>query len=293
MAAALETCHVVLMAPAMANRPLQEMNLPAGFHGAAIQRGEATLPALPALGKIKFGKFQLGGVAGSLLVAVLASQVGVEIDDGVKSVMFALFIYAVDYESGPDFFRSLGKQSIKEIILAAVLAVTGLLTVVLLAKGFDLDKGLAAGVAAGALTQSAIIGTAGDAITKLGLGADEVQRLQGNVAIGYAVSYVFGSFGAILVCVNLLPKFMGRSIKEDALKAESAIQSGVPVYGPGQEAAAPAQDPWPATLGQKRQPGNRSRGVVKGPGQLQPHVSRYRSALITSTSAGAIWRRLA
>ncbi|WP_434583662.1 aspartate-alanine antiporter [Klebsiella sp. R390] len=191
------------------------------------------------LGKIKFGKFQLGGVAGSLLVAVLVSQVGVQIDPGVKSVMFALFIYAVGYESGPDFFRSLGKQSIKEIILAAVLAITGLLTVVVLARMFDLDKGLAAGVAAGALTQSAIIGTAGDAITKLGLAADEVQRLQGNVAIGYAVTYVFGSLGAILVCVNLLPKFMGRSIKEDALKAESAMQAGVQVFGPGQEAAAP------------------------------------------------------
>lgn len=191
------------------------------------------------LGKIKFGKFQLGGVAGSLLVAVLVSQVGVQIDPGVKSVMFALFIYAVGYESGPDFFRSLGKQSIKEIILAAVLAITGLITVVVLARMFGLDKGLAAGVAAGALTQSAIIGTAGDAITKLGLAADEVQRLQGNVAVGYAVTYVFGSLGAILVCVNLLPKFMGRSIKEDALKAESAMQAGVQVYGPGQEAAAP------------------------------------------------------
>lgn len=191
------------------------------------------------IGKIKFGKFQLGGVAGSLLVAVLISQVGVHIDDGVKAVMFALFIYAVGYESGPDFFRSLGKQSIKEIILAAVLAITGLLTVVVLAKMFGLDKGLAAGVAAGALTQSAIIGTAGDAIAKLGLTADEVTRLQGNVAIGYAVTYVFGSFGAILVCVNLLPKFMGRSIKEDALKAENALQTGVHVYGPGQESAAP------------------------------------------------------
>jgi len=191
------------------------------------------------IGKIKFGKFQLGGVAGSLLVAVIVSQVGVQIDPEVKSVMFALFIYAVGYESGPDFFRSLGKQSIKEIILAMVLSITALATVVLLARWFDLDKGLAAGVAAGALTQSAIIGTAGDAITKLGLGADEVQRLQGNVAIGYAVTYVFGSFGAILVCVNLLPKFMGRSIKDDALKAENEIQAGANVFGPGQEAAAP------------------------------------------------------
>lgn len=191
------------------------------------------------IGKIKFGKFQLGGVAGSLLVAVVVSQVGVQVDPGVKAVLFALFIYAVGYESGPQFFNSLGKQSVREIILAAVLAITGLITVVVMAKLFGLDKGLAAGVAAGGLTQSAIIGTAGDAIAKLGLAADEVTRLQGNVAVGYAVTYVFGSFGAIIVCVNILPRLMGRSIKEDAVKAEAAMQAGVQVLGPGQQAAAP------------------------------------------------------
>ncbi|MFZ6693137.1 aspartate-alanine antiporter [Undibacterium sp. SXout20W] len=191
------------------------------------------------LGKIKFGKFQLGGVAGSLLVAVVVSQVGVHVDAGVKSVLFALFIYAVGYESGPQFFNSLGKQSIREIILAVVLAVTALATIVIMAKIFGLDKGLAAGVAAGGLTQSAIIGTASDAIAKLGLSADEVTRLQGNVAVGYAVTYVFGSFGAIIVCVNMLPKLMGRSIKEDAVKAEAAMQQGVQVLAPGQQMAAP------------------------------------------------------
>ncbi|MFZ6755031.1 aspartate-alanine antiporter [Undibacterium sp. Dicai25W] len=191
------------------------------------------------VGKIKFGKFQLGGVAGSLLVAVLVSQVGVHVDPGVKAVLFALFIYAVGYESGPQFFNSLGKQSIREIILAVVLAVTALATVVIMAKIFGLDKGLAAGVAAGGLTQSAIIGTASDAIAKLGLAADEVTRLQGNVAVGYAVTYVFGSFGAIIVCVNILPRLMGRSIKEDAVKAEAAMQQGVQVLAPGQQLAAP------------------------------------------------------
>src|SRR5450830_612904 len=187
------------------------------------------------IGKIKFGSFQLGGVAGSLLVAVLVSQVGVAIDPGVKSVLFALFIYAVGYESGPQFFNSLGRQSVREIILAVVLAVTALLTVVIMARLFGLDKGLAAG----GLTQSAIIGTAGDAIAKLGLAADEVARLQGNVAVGYAVTYVFGSFGAIIVCMNILPKLMGRSIREDAIKAETALQAGVQVLGPGQTPAAP------------------------------------------------------
>lgn len=162
------------------------------------------------IGKVQFGRFQLGGVAGSLLVAVVLSQVGVQIDNGIKSVLFALFIYAVGFESGPQFFRSLGKQSIREIVLAAVLAISGLATVVVLAKLTGLDKGIAAGIAAGGLTQSAIIGTASSAIEKLGLAADETQRLQANVAIGYAVTYIFGSFGAIIVCVNILPWFMKR-----------------------------------------------------------------------------------
>lgn len=191
------------------------------------------------IGKFQFGKFQLGGVAGSLLAAVIISQVGVSIDNGVKSVLFALFIYAVGFESGPQFFRSLGRQSLREIAMATVLALSGLLTVVVLARAFGLDKGLAAGIAAGGLTQSAIIGTAGAAIGKLGLAADETQRLQANVAIGYAVTYIFGSFGAIIVCVNILPWFMRRSIRDDAIKAEAEMLAGARNLGVGEYAAAP------------------------------------------------------
>lgn len=192
------------------------------------------------IGKFQFGKFQLGGVAGSLLVAVAISQIGVTIDNGVKSVLFALFIYAVGFESGPKFFQSLGRQSIREIVLAVVLAVSGLITVVIMARLTGLDKGLAAGIASGGLTQSAIIGTASSAIGKLGLPAEEVQRLQGNVAVGYAVTYIFGSFGAILVCVNLLPWIMKRSIRDDAIKAETAMLAGTHLLAHGEEYAMPA-----------------------------------------------------
>ena len=44
------------------------------------------------IGKFQIGKFQLGGVAGSLLVAVALSMFGVSVDNGVKSILFALFI---------------------------------------------------------------------------------------------------------------------------------------------------------------------------------------------------------
>ncbi|MGE6331646.1 aspartate-alanine antiporter [Stenotrophomonas sp. NPDC077659] len=193
-----------------------------------------------AIGKINFGRFQLGGVAGSLLVAVCVSQIGVSIDNGVKAIMFALFIYAVGYNSGPQFFSSLNRSSIKEIILAAFVAVVSLVTVVTLAKLFDLDKGLAAGLAGGALTQSAIIGTAGDAIARLPLPADQIATLQANVAIAYAVTYVFGSLGAIIVCANILPRFMKQDLREGALQEEQRLSGGAMPAVAGMSSAMPA-----------------------------------------------------
>lgn len=197
-----------------------------------------------AIGKINFGKFQLGGVAGSLLAAIVISQVGVTIDPLIKNVLFALFIYAVGYTSGPQFFRSLGRKSLREIILAAVLAITGLITVVVLAKMFGLDKGMAAGITAGGLTQSAVIGTASDALAKMGqlgvLTAEQVTTMQANIGVGYAVTYIFGSLGTIIICVNVLPKIMGHSIRDDAIKAEAEMhRSGRVVVGPEEMLATP------------------------------------------------------
>ncbi|OCL22849.1 aspartate-alanine antiporter [Gilliamella sp. wkB72] len=189
------------------------------------------------IGGIRIGKFQLGGVAGSLLVAVALSVFSVTVDAGVKAVLFALFIYAVGFESGPQFFRSLGVKTLREIFLALFIAVAGFVTVLVLAKLFHLDKGLAAGLAAGGLTQSAIMGTASDALTQLGLSPEELSRLQGNVTIGYAVTYIFGSLGAIIVCVNILPKIMGREINDDAIQAEAEQLHGSLLLGSGQNFA--------------------------------------------------------
>jgi putative transport protein len=191
------------------------------------------------IGQINFGKFQLGGVGGSLLAAVVISQFGVQIDNGVKSVMFAIFIYAVGYDSGPQFFNSLSRKTLREIAMAVFLAVSALVTVLVCAKLFGLNKGIAAGLAGGALTQSAIIGTAGDAIARLGLPVAETKSLQADVAIAYAVTYVFGSLGAIIVCVNILPKFMGQGLKEAAAEEEKGLLGGSVAHGPGQIAALP------------------------------------------------------
>ncbi|KES15154.1 putative permease, partial [Gilliamella apis SCGC AB-598-P17] len=81
------------------------------------------------------------------------------------------------------------------------------------------------------------MGTASDALTQLGLSPEELSRLQGNVTIGYAVTYIFGSLGAIIVCVNILPKIMGREINDDAIKAEAEQLHGSLLLGSGQNFA--------------------------------------------------------
>ena len=148
------------------------------------------------LGKIKIGNFALGGMAGTLLVAVVIGQVGVPVDPVVKDMMFALFIYATGYVSGPKFFASLNRKTISQLHLALISTIAIFSFVFIAAKVMALDKGTAAGVLAGAITESACIGTAGEALQRLGLGAEKVKELQAN--IGVKVSFT-GSDGSLRV----------------------------------------------------------------------------------------------
>jgi len=190
------------------------------------------------VGKIKIGSFVLGGVAGTLLVGVVIGQLGVNIDNGIKGIFFALFIYAVGFQGGPQFFHALNRRSLNQLASAFVMCFTGLLCVLGAAWLFGLDRGMAAGLAAGGLTQSAIIGTAGDAIGKLGLSPELIKTMQTNVAVGYAVCYIFGSLGPIIMVSWFLPIIMKWDIRAEAVKLASVLSGGHPELDPGQFNAA-------------------------------------------------------
>lgn len=186
------------------------------------------------LGKIRIKTFVLGGVAGTLIVGVVIGQIGIDLDPGIKTIFFALFIYAVGFQGGPQFARALNRRSLNQLASAFVMCLMGLVTVIVGARLFGLDRGLAAGLAAGGLTQSAIIGTAGDAIGKLGLPAAVTQTMQTNVAVGYAVTYIFGSLGPILMVTWLLPMLMKWDIRQEALKLARTLSGGRPELEPGE-----------------------------------------------------------
>ncbi|MDA0100134.1 aspartate-alanine antiporter [Vibrio sp. ART SEL2] len=187
------------------------------------------------VGKITIGRFVLGGVAGTLLMGVIIGQFGVHIDPGVKSIFFALFIYAVGYQGGAQFFKALNFRTINILLSAVVMTVSGLLCVLAAAWMFDLDRGTAAGLAAGGLTQSAIIGTAGDAIARPGGVTEEAKHLmQTNVAVGYAVTYIFGSLGPILMVTWVFPTLMKWDIRAEAIALEEKNSNGKRDLAPGE-----------------------------------------------------------
>jgi putative transport protein len=186
------------------------------------------------VGKIRVGTFVLGGIAGTLLVGVVIGQVGITLDPGIKSIFFALFIYAVGFQGGPQFFHALNRRSLNQLASAFVMCVVGLLTVLAGAWAFGLDRGLAAGLASGGLTQSAIIGTAGSAIAKLGLSPAVTKTMQTNVAVGYAVTYIFGSLGPIILVTWLLPAIKRWNIRQEAVKLAASMSGGRAELEPGQ-----------------------------------------------------------
>lgn len=186
------------------------------------------------VGKFKVGKFVLGGIAGTLLAGVAIGQLDVPIDANIKSIFFALFIYAVGYQGGPQFFRSLNLKSLNLLLSSFFMCLTGLLCVLAAAWMFGLDRGTAAGLAAGGLTQSAIIGTAGDAIAKLNLAPDVIKTMQTNIAVGYAVCYIFGSLGPIIMITWFFPAVMKWDIREEAVKLAKVMSGGHPALEPGQ-----------------------------------------------------------
>ncbi|KJF96013.1 aspartate-alanine antiporter [Photobacterium angustum] len=186
------------------------------------------------IGKIKFGKFQLGGVAGTLLVAVSIGQLGgIYISPEIKSIFFALFIFMVGYNGGPQFFSSFKLSALTRLFAAFLMTLLGLLTVLAVSIWSGLNPGLAAGLAAGGLTQSAIIGTASSAINQLGLSPTLTSDYKTNVAVGYSITYIFGSLGPILM-ISILPLIYKWNLRKEATDLATKLGGGVKEISEGE-----------------------------------------------------------
>ena len=163
------------------------------------------------IGKINIGGFELGSTGGVLLVGLLFGHFGFEGHPFLGTIGFILFIYSVGLQAGPRFFNALLEDGPRYVALAVVVAATGFGAAKALALAFDLDSGFAAGILAGALTSTpTLVGAqnaidAGIAVPGPGLTADDLRQ---HISVGYAITYVFGTIGLILI-VKFVPAILG------------------------------------------------------------------------------------
>src|ERR1700756_5825461 len=177
------------------------------------------------LGRVRVGTFKLGNVVGTLLAGVLIGQLAIKVHPLVEVVFFDLFLFATGYKVGPQFFRGLKKNAMPQVTLTLVLCVTSLVVTVVAAKMLKYDCGTAAGLMAGAFTESTVIGTAGDTISRLNLPDAEKQRLLNNIPVAYAVSYLVGTGFVVWFLSSLAPRLLGVNMKAESKKLEAQMST--------------------------------------------------------------------
>lgn len=176
------------------------------------------------LGKLKLGSFSLGAVTGTLLAGVAVGQLGLRVSGEVKQAFFLLFLFSIGFRTGPQFFRGLRSGGLQQAALSVIVATTGLIVAYGVSRLFDYDAGTAAGLIAGALTESATIGTASDAITRLGLPDADAIAMINRIPVAFAVTYLIGVVGAAWFLAQAAPRLMGINLEEECRRYERDMQ---------------------------------------------------------------------
>ena len=161
------------------------------------------------IGKFKIKKFTLGTVTSVLLVCVLIGQLKIDISGPLKSVFFLMFLFAVGYSVGPQFFRGLKKEGLPQMLFAAVMCVFCLIAPFLLAKLMGYNAGEAAGLLAGSQTMSAVLGVAEDTIGQMNISDTDKSAMVNVMPVAYAVTYIFGTAGSAWLVSDIGPRLLG------------------------------------------------------------------------------------
>lgn len=188
-----------------------------------------------AIGPLKIKTFSLGTVTAVLLVGVLIGQLKIDISPTVKSVFFLMFLFAVGYSVGPQFFRGLKKTGLPQMGFAVLMLLTCLIFPWLCARFMGYNMGQAAGLLAGSQTISAVIGVAGDTINGLPLTAAQKTDYNNAIPVCYAVTYIFGTAGSAWVLASLAPAMLGglEKVRKACKELEASMGAGDESSQPG------------------------------------------------------------
>jgi putative transport protein len=176
------------------------------------------------IGSFRIGTFSLGPVTGALFAGLLVGDFAhVPISSMTKSFLFLPFLFGVGYSVGPQFAQAMKRDGLKPMLLAVVVCFTGLAVAIVVARVLQLDPGFAAGLLSGALSQSAAMGTATDAVNGLAISDEQRALFVSHIAVADAVCYIFGYAGVILFVTQIAPALLKIDLRTEALKLEQAL----------------------------------------------------------------------
>lgn len=180
------------------------------------------------IGQLKYKSFSLGTVTSVLLVGVLVGQFDIPVPGPLKDVFFLLFLFSIGYSVGPQFFRALKGDGIKQVLFAVVVCGLCLLSTWAVALCMGYNIGEAVGLLAGSQTMSAVIGVGTDTINSLGVSDAEKQQWISIIPVCYAVTYVFGTIGSAYILANLGPWLLGglKKVKAETAELEKKMNYG-------------------------------------------------------------------
>jgi putative transport protein len=176
-----------------------------------------------ALGQVRVGAFQPGPVLGCLIAGLVIGQLGITVPGGLKDVFFLLFVFAIGLRTGAEFFRGLRSSALPQLAVIATLIITAVVLTWGVARIWDLDRGTAAGVLSGALTNSTSLGTATDATAGLAVDAAARDRLAHNATTAYALTYVVGLIAVVGFLSYVAPRLMRVDLKASSRELEQSL----------------------------------------------------------------------
>ncbi len=129
----------------------------------------------------------------------------------IQNMGLIMFVGAVGFIAGPNFFKNLAKNFKTYIVLGAVIIFSGTFVAILFIVMTDYGSEFWAGILSGALTSTPGFSAAVDAAS------ENLTR----ITLGHAIAYPFGVVGVVLF-VQLMPKFL----KTDMDKERSFLKLG-------------------------------------------------------------------
>lgn len=154
------------------------------------------------LGRLKFFKISLG-VSAVMFVGLLIGHYGYRIQEDIlhfiRDLGLILFVYGIGIQVGPSFFSSFKKEGLKLNILAVSTVLLGGVITYILFRTTGLNIENLVGVMSGSVTNTPGLGAAKSTLQEIQ--SQMPQKVFGDPAVAYAITYPLGVFGIIFIII--------------------------------------------------------------------------------------------